>query len=211
MIRIYHLRKEADVPELSIQAASPRRHACFTKPSRYLVSVRIHVTGASGSGTTTFGLALAAELVCPHFDSDDFFWLPTEPLYTTKRDPEERNRALLTDLSAADCWIESGSLLSWSAEIDSLFDAVIYLWIPTELRLARLRKREQRKLGRVDEEFMSWAAGYDRPGNRETSSRVLHEEWLAGLSCPVLRLLGDLTTGERVARTLEWLPRHGRA
>ena len=40
---------------------------------------RIHILGASGSGTTTLGRALAARLQCPHFDTDDCFWLPTDP------------------------------------------------------------------------------------------------------------------------------------
>ncbi len=167
--------------------------------------MRIHVTGASGAGTTTLGRALATELSCAHFDSDDYFWMPTDPPYTKKRGAEERNGMLLADLTARDSWVESGSLNSWSEELNALIESVIFLWIPTEVRLARLRKREMRKLGRVDEEFMEWAAGYDRPGNRETRSRVLHEEWLAGLSCPVLRLTRDLTTEKRMARTLAWL------
>ena len=168
-------------------------------------AVRIHITGASGAGTTTLGRALAAELSCPHFDSDDYFWMPTDPPYTTQRSSGERNRRLLADLLPAESWIETGSLNSWSEEINALFTAVVFLWIPTEIRLARLRAREMRKLGQVEKEFMDWAEGYDRPGNRETRSRLLHEEWLAGLSCPVLRLTGDLSTEERVRRTLAWL------
>jgi adenylate kinase family enzyme len=167
--------------------------------------VRIHITGASGSGTTTLGRALAAELSCPHFDSDDYFWLPTDPPYTTPRDSEERNRRLLADLRGPESWIETGSLNLWSEEINGLFTAVVFLWIPTKIRLSRLRVRELRKFGRVDDEFMDWAEGYDRPGKRGTRSRVLHEEWLAGLSCPVLRLIEDLPNEERVALTLEWL------
>ena len=38
---------------------------------------RIHILGASGSGTTTLGRALAERLQCRHFDTDDYFWLPT--------------------------------------------------------------------------------------------------------------------------------------
>jgi adenylate kinase family enzyme len=95
--------------------------------------MRIHVTGASGSGTTTFGRALAAELGVPHFDSDDYFWLPTDPPYTTKRDPEERNRMLRADLRAAGSFVETGSLISWSKEIDALFTGVVFLRIPPEV------------------------------------------------------------------------------
>ena len=33
---------------------------------------RLHTLGASGSGTTTLGRALAERLQCPHFDTDDY-------------------------------------------------------------------------------------------------------------------------------------------
>jgi hypothetical protein len=39
---------------------------------------RIHILGASGTGTTTLGKALADRLNCPHFDADRFYWLPTD-------------------------------------------------------------------------------------------------------------------------------------
>lgn len=40
-------------------------------------SRRIHLMGASGSGVTTIGRALAGRLALPHHDTDDYFWLPT--------------------------------------------------------------------------------------------------------------------------------------
>jgi len=44
---------------------------------------RIHILGASGSGTTTLGRALAERLQYPHFETDDYFWLPTAPPTST--------------------------------------------------------------------------------------------------------------------------------
>ena len=38
---------------------------------------RIHVFGASGSGTTTLGKRLSQYLNYSFFDSDNYFWLPT--------------------------------------------------------------------------------------------------------------------------------------
>jgi adenylate kinase family enzyme len=43
---------------------------------------RIHILGASGSGTTTLGAALADRLGHPHVDADSLFWLPTDPPFT---------------------------------------------------------------------------------------------------------------------------------
>lgn len=51
---------------------------------------RVLIVGASGTGTTTLGRALANEWSVPHADVDDYFWEPTEPPYTTKRGPRSR-------------------------------------------------------------------------------------------------------------------------
>ncbi|GAB3319388.1 hypothetical protein GCM10027299_11850 [Larkinella ripae] len=36
--------------------------------------MKLHLFGASGSGVTTLGTALAAQLHLPYVDSDDYFW-----------------------------------------------------------------------------------------------------------------------------------------
>jgi len=74
---------------------------------------RIHIVGASGSGTTTLGRALAERLQCPHFDTDAYFWLPTEPPFTEKRETILRQRLLMDDLTARKSWVLSGSLCGW--------------------------------------------------------------------------------------------------
>ena len=160
---------------------------------------RIHITGASGTGTTTLGRALARERQCAYFDSDDYYWVPTQPPYRKKREPSERVRLLERDLG--DAWVLSGSLAGWGDPLIPRFALVVFLWVPKELRLARLRLREEREDIPPDdrEEFLAWAAAYDEAG-MEQRSRTLHEAWLATLACPVLRLEGDLTTEERLRR-----------
>lgn len=41
--------------------------------------MHIHITGASGSGTTTLGRALAQALGWRYLDADRYYWLPTSP------------------------------------------------------------------------------------------------------------------------------------
>jgi lysophospholipase L1-like esterase len=55
---------------------------------------RIHIFGASGSGTTTLASALSKKHGHHHFDADDFYWLPTDPPYQQKRTPSDRQRLL---------------------------------------------------------------------------------------------------------------------
>jgi adenylate kinase family enzyme len=176
--------------------------------------LRIHITGASGTGTTTLGRALATELNCRHFDTDDYFWEPTDPPYQQKRDLAERSRLLLADLEAHPYWVLTGSIGSWGDFAIPFFSLVIFLRIPTELRLERLAHREYTEFGdailpggkmhRIYTDFIEWAARYDTAG-LEQRSLVSHEQWLSQLHCPVLRLEGDMSVDERVHRTVQFI------
>ncbi|MAE72162.1 MAG: hypothetical protein CME06_17045 [Gemmatimonadetes bacterium] len=55
---------------------------------------RIHIFGASGTGTTTLAGAFAAHSSCRHFDVDDYFWIRTDPPFRSIRGIEERRRLL---------------------------------------------------------------------------------------------------------------------
>ena len=62
----------------------------------------IHIYGASGSGTSTLGRKISEELGYKFMDTDDYFWLPTNPKYTTKRSKEERLALMKKDISEND-------------------------------------------------------------------------------------------------------------
>jgi adenylate kinase family enzyme len=158
---------------------------------------RVHITGASGSGTTTLGQALAARLHFTFFDADDYFWKPTEMPYTEKRSREERLTMLLHDLEVNPRHVLSGSICGWGRQLEASFELVVFLVIDKEVRMKRLIDRETRRSGRVDPSFIEWAALYD-DGDTSIRSRALHESWLAELPCPVLRLPGDMPINDLV-------------
>jgi len=99
----------------------------------------IHVTGASGSGTSTLGKALAGELGGAFLDADDFFWAPSDPPFQARRPVEERRSLLLTEFSRSDIAMRSGSVTAWGVEIEDVFDFIVFLYVDTALRLERLR------------------------------------------------------------------------
>ena len=158
---------------------------------------KIHITGASGSGTTSLGRALAARLGVPFFDSDDFFWKPTSPPYQEKRSPKERLALILNELQQNESHILSGSICRWDPPLEKSFDAVVYLSVRTEVRIARLEEREQAEVGFVDSEFINWASQYDT-GGMDMRSRILHEKWLESLTCPILKLDGERYLSELI-------------
>jgi adenylate kinase family enzyme len=180
--------------------------------------MRVHILGASGSGTTTLGAALAERLGCPGHDTDDFFWLPSDPPFQHVRPRDERQARLDVVLRASPSWVLSGSLCGWGDRFVPWFELVVFLWVPPDVRLARLRERERRRYGAAiepgaalharSEAFIAWAAGYDEGLEPPERCRRLHEKWLAELPCPVVRLEDTASTTERLARIEYHLGRH---
>ncbi len=172
---------------------------------------RIHVLGASGSGATTLGAALAARLDVPHEDSDDYYWVATDPPFTQMRPPEARVALLLPKLRAAPGWVHSGAAIGWGGPIWPLYDLVVFLTLDNATRLARLRVRETARFGaRIapggdmhegSTAFLDWAALYETAG-METRSRMQQEHWLATRTCPVLRLDSAAPVAGLVARVI---------
>lgn len=162
---------------------------------------RIHILGAPGAGATTLGRALADALAIPHHDTDDYFHLPTTPPYQRQRDVADRLRLMREMFLDRPDWVLSGSLSEWGDPIIPLLDLVVFLYVPTEVRLRRLRDREIRR-GWLEEDFIEWASHYD-DGTREGRNLQRHEAWLKALTCPVLCLDGTLPVAELVETVLE--------
>lgn len=72
---------------------------------------RIHILGASGSGTTTLGRVSAKHLQCPLCDTDNYFWVPTAPPFTRQRERIECQQLLMDDITAQDSWVLAESVV----------------------------------------------------------------------------------------------------
>ncbi len=168
----------------------------------------IHIFGASGSGTSTLGEALAAKIGAKWLDTDDFYWLPTAPKFTKKRPPVERLARLTLELARNRDVVLSGSLSGWGDPLIPRFSYAIRLVTDTDTRLERLKAREYERFGeRIREggdmyvqhrEFLDWAAKYD-DGSPEMRSRAHHDEWQKKLLCPFLTLDGTKSPDENAA------------
>ncbi|SDP22634.1 Adenylate kinase [Paenibacillus sp. yr247] len=172
---------------------------------------KIHILGASGSGTSTLGNELS--LILPHInlDGDDYFWIEK---FTLQREPKDRVQLLNKDLLKYKQWILSGAVCGWGDEFKSYFDLVIFIYTPKEIRLQRIKDREYQRYGEEifhggskfeqSKAFLEWASLYDEAG-LEVRSRALHEHWMFDLTCPILRIEGDYTVKERVNIVLDYL------
>ncbi|MES2062713.1 MAG: adenylate kinase [Bacteroidota bacterium] len=169
--------------------------------------MKIHVMGASCAGSTTLGKALAQHLNYSYFDTDEYFWLPSAVPYTVKREAADRIAMLRNDCQATPNAIVGGSLVSWGEEWLTMFDLVVFLHIPHDVRMQRLHSREVERYGdliftdpfRADQykKFTNWAKGYD---DNTTNGRNLavHQLWLSNVTCPILKIEGDTTVTERI-------------
>ena len=164
--------------------------------------MRMLITGASGSGTSTLGAALARELGIARLEADDYYWLPTVPPFINKRDKAERLSSLLRDLRTKQSAVLAGSIIDWGIELENAFDLIVFLYLDAAIRVERLRTREIELLGKADPEFLEWAAQYDE-GVLGGRSLAKHQAWLAARNCPVIELRGDLSVRERVTAVLK--------
>jgi adenylate kinase family enzyme len=172
---------------------------------------RVGITGASGGGVTTLGAALAARLGAVHIDADDHFWIATDPPYREKREVLERLARIRAEQARTGRWVLSGTLDGWAESVSRDAELIVFLEVPTAVRLERLRRREQARFGKAllpggamhenHREFIDWAAHYD-DGTLPGRNLPRHEKWLAGLTKPVLRLDGTRPTAELVEAVL---------
>jgi len=159
---------------------------------------RLHVFGASGSGTTTLARAIASDWSVPCFDCDDFYWQPTAKPFIEKRAIEDRLRLMEELFLPRSAWVLSGSLFSWGSSLIPYFDAVVFVSLDNAKRLQRVQAREESRYGAAAispggghfekfREFMDWNARYEDP-NFSGRSRASHEKWMSGLPCPIIRV-----------------------
>lgn len=177
---------------------------------------RINILGASGSGASTVGRALAAALAVPHFDSDDYYHEPTDPPFQKQRAPQERCRIISADLGRQESWVLSGGVAGWDPYPQVDFTLIVFLWVPAPLRMERLRRRERERFGQrvlpggdmhADHEaFVQWASRYDA-GDVEGKTLARHEAYLADQRCPVHQIREARPPAEITAEILNLLGR----
>ncbi|UZE15217.1 adenylate kinase [Pseudomonas sp. B21-053] len=168
--------------------------------------MRIYITGASCAGVTTLGQNLASLLDIRHVDVDDFFWMPTNPPFTTKRPVSERV-SLMQQKLGDENWVLTGSAIGWGDALISDADLIVFVVTATPVRLERLAEREKQRFGdriapggdmhEIHVAFREWASQYDNP-NFSGRNRAWHEAWLSRQTAPVLRIDG-MNSAEKMA------------
>jgi len=157
----------------------------------------ILIFGASGSGSTTLAKAIEKNYGYHFIDTDDALWEKTDPPFTVQKKPEDTLAYVKSEMSIHEKNVLSGSIIGFGNELKTSIDFVIYLHLPLEVRIERIKTREQHRfkervlpggdLYKQHLEFIEWVKLYDIL-DESVRSKKQHEKWLEDITVPILRI-----------------------
>lgn len=152
----------------------------------------IIIFGPPGAGKTTLGQLTASRLGFPYFDIDDYIWKKTAVPFTEMYTRAEKSSRLMADISKHAHFVMAGSMDSFHADFDPLFDLAVYLTADPEVRKARVHRRELEVFGdRILEGgdmYEEHRRFIDECG--DYPNKQIHLSWILGMECKVLQLNG---------------------
>ena len=135
--------------------------------------------------------------------------------FSIREDKNTRNFRIRKDLDNFEHWILGGSTFEWGENVFPDFDLVVFLQIPPEIRIERLRTREFERYGVAIfenhdrktqfDKFINWAADYDINAGIANRNINAHQKRLASINYSVLKIIGDLTTENRIEHIIQKL------
>lgn len=168
----------------------------------------IMVCGLNGSGKSTLGKALAQALGYHFIDNEDLFFPKTDPnyLFASPRSREEAIQRLQADVLARPRFVFAAVRGDYGEIVPSLYRCVLWVDVPKEIRLQRVKHRSFEKFGirmlpggdlyEQESAFFSMVSG-------RTEQYVT--QWIETVRCPVLRVDGTKPVSENVSLIRRWL------
>ena len=165
------------------------------------MGIGIQICGLNGSGKSTLGKALAERIGFHFIDNEYLFFAGrqvNEP-YTNPRSQEEAERFLMNEVSEYPNFIFAAVKGDYGNEIIPMYNYVIVIDVPKEIRSRRVRNRSFQKFG---ERMLSGGDLYEQEEAfikmAESRKDEYVESWLRSLKCPVIRVDGTKSIDENV-------------
>lgn len=162
----------------------------------------IIICGGNGSGKTTLGRELAKELQYKHMDIEDYYFLDTPIPYSKSRTREEVCELMLKDIKKYNNFIISAVNGDFGADINSRYELAIFLDVPLDIRLKRVKQRAYDKFGDrvlaggdMYEQEQQFFKAVEKNYEKKTEQT---KEWIKTLSCPVIYLDGTKPIEENI-------------
>ena len=165
------------------------------------VKYRIALCGGNGAGKSTLGKELAKRLNIRFMDIEQYYfpYSNTDYAYGCSRTQEEVTALLLDDMKHTDDFVLAAVKADYSPAISRMFTHAVYIDVPKEERMNRIRQRSFQKFG---ERMMP---GGDLHEGEEAFFKMAEarddgyvEKWLKDVSCPIIRIDGTKPTEENV-------------
>lgn len=173
--------------------------------------IGICICGLNGSGKTTLGKALSQKTNFRHFDTEDFYFDKSNSNpYSASRTRDQVEAMLFKEIQKHPQFIFTAVNGDFGKRISSAYKLVVYLAVPLDERMHRVKQRALDKFGdRVleggdmyeqEQKFFNFCAG-------RSNEKII--KWIETLSCPVLFLDGTDSTDTSIEIILKQLKKMG--
>lgn len=166
----------------------------------------IAIVGANGSGKTTLGAQLSKALGYQHMDVEDYYFRESSVPYANPRTREEVQGLLLADIKKHGRFILSSVNCDFGDTINALFDCIVYITAPLDVRMERVKNRAYEKFGpRVleggdmyeqEQKFFDFVAS-------RTMDKT--DAWIQSMPCPVIYVDGTKPVSSNVEFIKEYV------
>ncbi|MDP2425514.1 MAG: AAA family ATPase [Candidatus Izemoplasmatales bacterium] len=179
---------------------------------------RIHIFGAAGSGSSTLARAISEEYHYHHIEVDDAMFEPSDPPFLKRRTEKETRDILIKELKSHEYSVLSGAIVGFGDCLKDSMDLFIFIHIPVEIRIERIKQREIRRFGsrvlvggdmyQQHMDFLAWVKAYET-GDETVRSLVQHRNWLLDVLKPVIEIDSVKTIKELMEEIRPYVKKRG--
>ena len=167
------------------------------------MGIGIQICGLNGCGKSTVGKALAKAMGFHFIDNENLYFSRTDGSapYANPRPKEEVEKLLLDEIYEHPNFVFSAVKGDYGCDVVPLYDLVVVLEVPKEIRMQRVRDRSFRKFGSrmlPGGDVYDWEESFFQMVASRTDDYV--EKWLHTVQCHIIRVDGTMPIEEIVAR-----------
>ncbi len=170
------------------------------------MGIGIQICGLNGCGKSTLGKALAEKIDFHFIDVENLYFSrtnETEP-YTNPKSRKDVESLLIDEVSKHPDFVFSAVKGDYGKDIIPLYDYVIVIEVPKEIRSKRVRHRSFEKFGN------KMLPGGDLYNQEKTFLQMVDSrqddfvsDWLQKVSCPIIKVDGTKPIEDNVQYIIE--------
>ena len=170
------------------------------------MAIGIQICGLNGSGKSTLGRALAEELGFYFIDNENLYFSRshTNGAYTNPRSREEVESLLMEEVSEHPNFVFAAVKGDYGKEIILMYNYVVMVEVPKEIRSQRVRERSFQKVGNrmlMGGDLYKQEEGFFQMVESRQDDYV--ENWLRMLKCPIIRVDGTKSVEENMEHIIK--------